>query len=268
MTSVEDFARAYLPAGLLEAVSKLQDATLAGWRLESLTAIGGQGILWTASKAGRIGLLKVARLPYHRPVEFGNEEIERARRDLCREADLLRRLSGSLLPERLDFAEAANPLLSDRAPRVRDREPVLVMERIDGRPLDEVRDFRPEWLGELLAFLVRLRAEGLFYTDFRPAHLLVTAERKIRILDAGSIADGDRVPASPGYSDRGASPEARSVQSLGRTVYSALANKVVVEGVPPDFAAVPAAWRSWVESASLGRGINEISWNPQVQSTS
>ena len=120
--------------------------------------------------------------------------------------------------------------------------PVLLMEHVDGFPLDEIGPSlsfaqRARLLAEVARALDRAHGLGLQHRDLKPGHILVDARLAPKILDFGlSRGEPDRghgvgTPAymSPEQLDAGRPIDARSdVYALGVILYELLC------GLPPE----------------------------------
>ena len=186
---------------------------LGPYRLLRLLGHGGMGSVFLARRED----------PYHQEVA-----IKLMRRDAwrCRD-DLGRRL----LRERQILARLEHPYIArlyDGGSTDKDH-PYLVMERIEGWPIDHFCDDRRwtirqrlELFQKVLQAVAYAHRHDLVHCDLKPSNILITAEGVPKLLDFG-IAKGLRPdtavtgvtqtgyrPATPGY----ASPE----QVLGGTI--------------------------------------------------
>jgi hypothetical protein len=211
--------------GLGEALDRLRGVTLEGtWRIESLYAVGAEGAVYTATRAGAGGSLpavvKIPLLPYHDPADITSASLRHRRDALREEARYLERAASPVMPARWGLHEFENPLLDpDRGGPFAEPEPALVMERLpgldvdlwlarvhrSGLPRESLRERLDALAVLLLESLRDLEVRGFLYADLRPGNLRVTGrpDRRLRLLDAGSLVEaGDtsgRYPHVPHY---------------------------------------------------------------------
>ena len=196
--------------GLFEALQYLKSLTLGTrYRIGNLFAIGGQGILWTASdrtNPDRAILIRMAMLPYHRPAYISEKEIQQARQHMENEAYLLRLFNGEYFPQLYDVVYASNPLFPlEFGAEIIENEPYLVIERIEGTTLAQdikssYRHSQP-WEAQvawslfiaqtLLRFFKCLvnTTTGWLYSDLNPKNLIFPKQGDVilRVLDVGSV---------------------------------------------------------------------------------
>lgn len=201
--------------GLFENLQRLKSLTLATrYRIGDLYAVGGQGILWTASDQedpGRAILIRMAMLPYHRPAYISGKEIQRVRRHMENEAHLLHFFNGRHFPQLYDVVYAPNPLFPlEFGAEIIENEPYLVIERIEGttlaqdikssyqysQPLEAqaaLSIFIAQTLIKFFEFLIDT-TEGWLYSDLNPKNLIFPkqGDTVLRVLDVGSV-----IPATP-----------------------------------------------------------------------
>jgi serine/threonine-protein kinase len=140
------------------------------WRLERLLGVGGVGAVYEARhRNGSRAAIKVL----HRDLAWSALERER----FLREAWVANRVEHPAVVRVLDDG-------------VSDGEPFLLMELVDGEPLDAVA----ERLGQaealdvaeqVLDALVVAHARGVIHRDIKPQNLLLDRQRRVRILDFG-----------------------------------------------------------------------------------
>ncbi|MGZ3421519.1 MAG: serine/threonine-protein kinase [Polyangiales bacterium] len=154
------------------------------WRLERLLGIGGMGAVYEARhRNGSRAAIKVL----HPDVACSAHERERFRR----EAYVANRVEHPAVVRVLDDG-------------VSDGEPYLVMELVDGEPLDAL-SANPLGESELLDVaeqvldaLVVAHARGVIHRDIKPQNLLLDRSRRVRILDFGLAHMMDEPTTVPG----------------------------------------------------------------------
>jgi WD40 repeat protein len=178
------------------------------YTLRWLYAVGGQSIVYLGESANKqLVIVKMALLPYHRAAYMSTEDIHKVRQHIEKEAELLKDLKGSVLPNFYDLIHDINPLLSPaRGEDVVNHEPFLIMEYVQGQTLQYIiptihsvpsPDFAVlEWIGWQVAnttsdFCITIlnSKKPLLYSDFTLSNILLTSDQNkpIRILDAGSL---------------------------------------------------------------------------------
>ncbi|NEP80577.1 MAG: protein kinase [Okeania sp. SIO3B3] len=197
--------------GLFEKLLELKGLQIGqDYTLRWLYAVGGQSIVYLAEKSNQeLVIVKVPYLDYHRPAYISQEQINKYRFHLIKEAELLKKFNHTNLPKFYELIYGFNPLHNGyRSDEIVNQEPYLVMEFIKGVDLSEVtryfhnqRSINYEEL-ELLAweviskindFCITIFQEGYLYSDINPLNLILTAnDGQIRILDAGSL-----IPVNP-----------------------------------------------------------------------
>ncbi len=261
---------AFWRPGLYDVLCKLKGKELGGWRVESLLAAGGQGVVMRVRRQALVGVMKMPLVGYDRPVSFGSRQVRRLRQGLEREARMLALHSGTLLPGLIELATGENPLLEGRSARLQGSERFLVMEAVEGLALDaacvsSAPDGRrmARWAGELLGFVHRLRSHQHFYTDFKPNNIIVRPDGGLSLVDAGGICvlgQDEAVEVTPGFGQvpevlEAGALEALSLMALGRAFYAALSGRMLYQGVALEASALSSTnepWRRWVMRLSLG----------------
>ena len=204
-------------AGLFEWLLDLKGFTLnQSYTLRWLYAVGGQSILYIADSPSRQeAIVKMALLPYHRAAYVSTEDIHKTRQRVVREADLLKRFQGTMLPKFYDLIYAINLLHSPvRGEEIVNHEPFLVMEMIHVHVLQKLvyiihRAHQLEIL-EWIAWQVALTAtdfsmtilageDPYLYSDFTSSNIIITDDpnKSIRILDASSLVPLHANPTIP-----------------------------------------------------------------------
>jgi len=201
---------------LYEPLKKMELKPLSErFQLYGLWAVGGQSVLFRVTDSTQPKLPLLARfglLPYHRPAHLSQQRIIHSRKGIEREAGILRRFGGPILPAFHELIYSDNPLLSSEWGDLNQNEPFLIMELIGGITLKEwinrshfQEQSLPE-VNEMLALslagtaveLIRqLTHAGYLYVDLNPANVRVIPEEdwKVRILDVGSIIPHEPDPA-------------------------------------------------------------------------
>jgi serine/threonine protein kinase len=200
---------------LFDTLQQLKGITIDhSYRLENLFAVGGQGILWAGIDLNipeRAVLVRMAKLPYHRPAYISEEDIQLARQHIHTEARLLRLFGGQYFPQFYDLVHGPSPLYPvEFGEQVIAEEVYLIMEQIKGITLAQSTKMYHQppvhWepvitltlsvAQELLKFFKYLRHTtcGWLYTDLKPKNLLFPKQGKVilRVLDVGSV-----IPINP-----------------------------------------------------------------------
>ncbi len=204
------------------------------YALESRIATGGMGEVWRASDTvlGRTVAVKLLK------PEYADEATFRARFET--EAQHAASLHHPNVAAVFDFGEATP---TDGAPNGR---PFLVMELVDGRPLsDLLRPGQPLDAAATRALLAQAadalgaaHAAGIVHRDVKPANLLVTPDRTIKITDFGiaraaegmALTETGQVMGTPQYlspeqAQGGTANPASDVYSLGVVAFECLAGR-------------------------------------------
>lgn len=121
--------------------------------------------------------------------------------DIRREADILKSLHHSYLPQVYDFLQVGSEIYT-------------VMEYIEGRDLQYYIEsgYRPDeqtlvcWLTQLSEVLVYLHKHKILHLDIKPANIMVTSEGNLCLIDFNVSLDSDENDLS-GISMNYASPE-------------------------------------------------------------
>lgn len=231
------------------------------YRLDSRIATGGMGEVWRASDTtlGRTVAVKLLK------AEYADDATFRSR--FSSEAQHAAALHHPGVAAVYDFGEAAT---ADGSPR-----PYLVMELVDGEPLSALirpgQPLDPEVTRDLMVQAAEAigaaHAAGIVHRDVKPANLIVTPDRRVKITDFGiaralegmALTQTGQVMGTPQY----ISPEqaqgqpatpASDVYSLGVVAFECLTSERpfaaatpvatalahVREPVPPLPADVPA----------------------------
>jgi len=195
--------------------------------LESRLATGGMGEVWRATdtRLGRTVAVKLLK------PEYADDATFRTR--FGREAQHAAALHHPGIAQVFDYGE-------------HEQTPYLVMELVDGRPLSALlgggRRLDPEVARDLLAqaadAIGAAHAAGIVHRDVKPANLLVTPDRRVKITDFGIARAADGVALtetgqvvgtphylSPEQAEGGTAGPASDVYSLGVVAYEALVGR-------------------------------------------
>jgi Tol biopolymer transport system component/serine/threonine protein kinase len=158
------------PAG----VSRFEGRTFGAYRLVSPIGHGGMGVVWLAERCdGRfearvaVKLLDVAR--------FGRSEAQ-----IRREATILARVTHPNIAHLIDGGISP------------DGQPYLVLELIDGQPIDRYCDDRqldvPSRIAlflDVLGAVAHAHSHRIVHRDIKPSNVLVRADGHVKLLDFG-----------------------------------------------------------------------------------
>jgi eukaryotic-like serine/threonine-protein kinase len=202
------------------------------YALESRIATGGMGEVWRAADTvlGRQVAVKLLKAEYADHTTFRSRFETEARHAAS--------LHHPGVAAVYDFGEAAPTDGSGVA------RPYLVMELVDGKPLSALLEpghpLDPDATRELLAqaadALGAAHAAGIVHRDVKPANLLVTPDRTVKITDFGiaraaegmSLTETGQVMGTPQYlspeqAQGGTATPASDVYSLGVVAFECLA---------------------------------------------
>jgi len=215
------------------------------YALESRIATGGMGEVWQANDTvlGRRVAVKLLKTEYADDATFRSRFETEARHAAS--------LHHPNVAAVYDFGEAQpsdQPGGSDVA------RPYLVMELVDGRPLSALLEpgqaLDPDATRDLLAqaadALAAAHAAGIVHRDVKPANLLVTPDRTVKITDFGiaraaqgmSLTETGQVMGTPQYlspeqAQGGVATPASDVYSLGVVAFECLAGHRPFVGETP-----------------------------------
>ena len=186
--SDDDLPTQAVPAGAGDGEHGFADAARR-YRLDSRLATGGMGEVWRATDTtlGRQVAVKLLKLEYAEDPTF--------RRRFETEAQHAASLHHPGIAAVYDFGEAPTADGSG-LPR-----PYLVMELVEGQPLSALlrpgQPMDPEVASDLMAqtatALAAAHAAGIVHRDVKPANLLVTPDRRVKVTDFGIARAADSV---------------------------------------------------------------------------
>ena len=242
--------------------AELDGMELGAYTLERQVGQGGMGSVWLARRTdGRfegVAAVKLLNLALLRP--GGRARFER-------EGSLLARLSHPNIARLLDAGITSGG------------QPYLVLEHIDGKPIDlyvKERalsiDARLRLVLQVLAAVEHAHANLIVHRDLKPSNILVAADGSVKLLDFGiaKLLDGDRgrgadsltidagLALTPEYSapeqvNGGTITTATDVYLLGVLIYLLVSGRhPTAEGCTSPAAAVSALFE--VEPARLKLG--------------
>ena len=204
------------------------------YQLDSRIATGGMGEVWRATDTtlGRTVAVKLLKAEYADDARF--------RSRFSSEAQHAAALHHSGVASVFDFGEATAADGSD-SPR-----PYLVMEYVEGEPLSSLlkagQPLDPEVARDLLAqaadAIGAAHRAGIVHRDVKPANLIVTPDRRVKITDFGiaraaeglALTETGQVMGTPQYlspeqARGGTATPASDVYSLGVVGFEALAGR-------------------------------------------
>ena len=205
------------------------------YRLDSRIATGGMGEVWRASdtRLGRTVAVKLLK------AEYADDATFRTRFNT--EAQHAAALHHPGVAAVYDYGGS-------------DATPYLVMELVDGQPLSALiapdRPMDPDAVRDLMAqaadAIGAAHAAGIVHRDVKPANLLVTPDRRIKITDFGiaraaegmALTQTGQVMGTPQYlspeqAQGGTATPASDVYSLGVVAYECLVGRRPFTGETP-----------------------------------
>ena len=205
------------------------------YRLDSRIATGGMGEVWRATdtRLGRTVAVKLLK------DEYADDATFRTR--FTSEAQHAAALHHPGVAAVYDYGGS-------------DATPYLVMELVDGQPLSALiapdRPMDPEVVRDLMAqaadAIGAAHAAGIVHRDVKPANLLVTPDRRVKITDFGiaraaegmALTQTGQVMGTPQYlspeqAQGGTATPASDVYSLGVVAFECLAGRRPFVGETP-----------------------------------
>lgn len=218
----------------------VQGTMLGPWRLERPLGAGGMGTVWLATRADGLFTGQVAVKLLHPSMIAGEAAVL-----FRREANVLAKLTHPAIARLYDAGVTA------------DGQPYLVLEYVDGQPLDAWIEAHRPTLTQRLDLVVRIcdalahaHAHGIVHRDLKPSNLVVAANGEVKLLDFGiAFLVGETTPerVQP-YTPRYAAPEQRAgrdvttttdVYALGLVLGELLDSAAAASGpVPADLLAI------------------------------
>lgn len=151
---------------------------IGAYRIESELGAGGTGSVWLARPAGAGEASSGARVA-----------IKLLHLSLLRRPGAARFAQEGAILARLSHPNIAGLLGSGVTP---DGQPYLVLEFVDGVPIDQYCDGhglgisqRLELVGQVMAGLMHAHGHGVVHRDIKPSNILVTPEGQVKLLDFG-----------------------------------------------------------------------------------
>lgn len=189
------------------------DALLGAWRLVRKIGAGGMGTVWLAERADGAFRKDAAVKVINRDVVSPSLV-----RRFLRERQILADLEHPNICRLFDGGTAA------------DGRPYLVMERVEGQPLDRYFEQRDATVPELVRVFIKLcdalsfaHARGVIHRDLKPSNIMVTDGGEPKVLDFGiarlresadsALTQTGEMALTPSY----ASPEQWHGDALGPT---------------------------------------------------
>ncbi len=225
--------------GLFEKLLELKGLRISqDYTLRWLYAVGGQSVVYLAEKSNQeLVIVKIPYLDYHRPAYISQEQINKARFHLTKEAELIKKFNFTNLPNFYELIFSTNPLHTNyRDNETVNREPYLVMEFIQGVDLltltryfhnqssidyQEIEIIAWKTVSKMTDFCITLFKEGYLYSDINPLNFIFTYNSgQLRFLDAGSLIPVNPEPnISPPFTESYIPVEYFEAYEQGKMIY-------------------------------------------------
>ncbi len=177
LAAMEEEAQTRLaPGGTLRPTAPILPERIGPYRITGILGQGGSGVVFTAEmeRSGERQLVAVKLLH----ISLSDAESERRFR---REQRILARLDHPGITRWLDAGVTA------------DGRPYLVMERVEGQPIDEYCRARRMDVAGRLRLLVQVahavhaaHRQLIVHLDLKPSNVLVTSDGQVKLLDFGT----------------------------------------------------------------------------------
>lgn len=171
---------------------------LGPYLLDEVLGEGGMGTVW-AGRHADLGLRVAVKLLRADDVDARWLEA------FEREVEISTRLDHAAIVQTLDFGRAGAGTAAQSNGAVKQGQPYLVMERVDGGTLftrARGASFAAHraWIRQLLEALAYAHARGLVHRDVKPENALIGLDGRLRLADFGLAAlDADELAGTPAF---------------------------------------------------------------------